>query len=407
MVRGTRSSVNRADPPPSLVRQDGSFPRGRCLCFNRGGMTATDPGTSRQVRSDVLRLDGEEVTFRPGESLYQLAERHRREVPTLCYDPRLEAFGACRLCVVEVEGVRNPVASCTMQCTPGMVVRTSSERIDKYRKTLLELVVSENRELAVDPLRGYASQELRNLVERYGAGGGRFRGRQSGRSKTEGPDADDNPFLLRDYDLCISCYRCVRVCAEQEGDHAISVMNRGFATQITTEFDGKLKDGSCTFCGQCVQTCPTGALADKKAMRGAALPGELKKTRTVCPYCGVGCSVDMMSKGDRIVGIQPAMDGPANEGALCIKGQFAFDFIQHRERLKTPLVRKDGRLVEAGWDEALDAAAAGFVEAQRRHGDEAVYAIASGRAPVEASYAVQKFIRAGFGTNRIDNCSRH
>src|SRR5262249_30470316 len=162
------------------------------------------------------------------------ASRHRREVPTLCYDPRLEAFGACRLCVVEVEGVRNPVASCTTKCTPGMVVRTSSERVDKYRKTLLEMVASENRELDVSPLRGYASQELTVLLDRFGARSGRFQGKQSGKSKKD----DDNPFLLRDYDLCISCYRCVRVCAEQEGDHAISVMNRGFHTQITTEFNG-------------------------------------------------------------------------------------------------------------------------------------------------------------------------
>ena len=366
-------------------------------------MTATDPGTETKVGAATLTLDGEQVAFAPGETLYQLAQRHRREVPTLCYDPRLEAFGACRLCVVDVEGVRNPVASCTTKCTAGMVVKTSSERVDQYRKTLLEMVVSENRELSVSPLRGYASQELTALVDRYEARTGRFQGKQSGRSKLD----DDNPFLLRDYDLCISCYRCVRVCAEQEGDHAISVMNRGFHTQITTEWNGKLKDSSCTFCGQCIQTCPTGALADKKALRAADLPGELVKTRTVCPYCGVGCSVDMLSKGDKIVGIQPAMDGPANEGALCIKGQFAFDFIQHKDRLKTPLVRKHGRLVPVGWDEALDAAAAGFVKAAREHGPEAVYAIASGRAPSESSYAVQKFIRAGYGTNRIDNCSRH
>ncbi len=364
-------------------------------------MTATEPGL--QTGTQTIQLDGEQVTFQPGESLYQVAERHRREVPTLCYDPRLEAFGACRLCVVDVEGVRNPVASCTTKCTPGMVVKTSSERIDRYRKTLLEMVASENREIDVDELRGHSSQELTDLVDRYEARTGRFQGRQSGKTNQQ----DQNPFILRDYDLCISCYRCVRVCAEQEGDHAITVMNRGFHTQITTEFGNDLKDSACTFCGQCVQTCPTGALADKKALRFTELPQPIEKTRTVCPYCGVGCAVDMLTKGDRIVAIQPAMDGPANEGALCIKGQFAFDFIQHKDRLKTPLVRKDGRLVPATWDEALDRAAAGFRKAQQEHGDHAVYAIASGRAPTEASYAVQKFIRAGFGTNRIDNCSRH
>jgi predicted molibdopterin-dependent oxidoreductase YjgC len=351
----------------------------------------------------ALTLDGQPVAFHEGETLYEVARRARREVPTLCYDPRLEPFGACRLCVVEVEGMKTPVASCTTKGAPGMIVRSTSPALEKLRTTLLELVVSENREVDVDPLRGYASQELRVLVERYGARTGRFRGRNSGRTN----HADDNPFILRDYDLCISCYRCVRVCAEQEGDYAISVMNRGFGTQITTEFNGRLKDSACTFCGQCVQTCPTGALADKKALRAAPLPGAITKMRTICPYCGVGCSVELLTKGDKLVGVHPAMDGPANHGALCIKGQFAFDFVQHEDRLKLPLVRQaDGSFMETSWDAALDVAAEGFRRALEQHGRRSVYGIASGRAPHEAAYSMQKFIRAGFGTHQIDNCSR-
>ncbi len=358
--------------------------------------------TETDARVATMTLDGEAVGFTQGETIYEVAQRCRKEIPTLCYDPRLEPFGGCRLCVVEVEGARTPVASCTTKATPEMVVCTTTEAIAKHRKTLLEMVVSENREVDVDPLRGYASQELSALVDRYGAGTGRFAGAGSGVSKE-----DDNPFLLRDYDLCISCYRCVRVCAEQEGDHAINVMNRGFHTQITTEFDGVLKDSSCTFCGQCVQTCPTGALGDKKAMRAAEAPGEIEKTRSICPYCGVGCSVDIMTKGEQVVGIQPAMDGPANLGALCVKGQFAFDFVQHPDRLTMPLVRgEDGAFHETGWDEALDRAAAGFRKALEKHGRYSVYGVASGRAPNEAAYAMQKFIRVGFGTNQIDNCSR-
>ncbi len=361
-------------------------------------MTTTEIGTELST----MTLDGEAVTFSDGETIYEVAERHGKEIPTLCYDPRLEPFGGCRLCAVELEGSRLPVASCTMEATPGMVVRTRTAAIEAHRKVLLEMVASENRELDVDPLRGYASQELTTLVDRYEARTGRFAGRQSGRSR---PD-DDNPFILRDYELCISCYRCVRVCAEQEGDYAISVMNRGFNTQITVEFEGLLNDSACTFCGQCVQTCPTGALADRKAMRGAEIPGEIEKTRTICPYCGVGCSVDLLTKGDKLVGVQPAMDGPANEGALCVKGQFSWDWVQHADRLKTPLVRKDGELVPASWDEAFERAAAGFRAVEQRHGRHAVYAIASGRAPHESAYSVQKFIRAGFGTNYVDNCSR-
>lgn len=376
-------------------------------------MTETAPIPTKTQRASTLVLDGVEVPFQDGESLYQVAQRHRSEVPTLCYDPRLDAFGACRLCVVEVEGFRTPVASCTTRAAAGMKVRTRTDALEQHRKTLLELVASESRDSGdahgkgtpghVDPLRGYASQELATLTARYAVDGTRFAGAHSGRSHRE----DDNPFLLRDYDLCISCYRCVRVCAEREGDHAISVANRGFHTQITTEFGGKLLDSSCTFCGQCVQTCPTGALADRKAMRNAGQPGELTKTRTVCPYCGVGCSVDIVTRGERIVAVQPAMDGPANEGALCVKGQFAWDHVQHPERLKTPLVRDAaGRLVPASWDEALDRAAAGFAKALREHGDESIYAIASGRAPHESAYTIQKLIRAAAGTNFVDNCSR-
>jgi predicted molibdopterin-dependent oxidoreductase YjgC len=352
-----------------------------------------------------MTLDGAPVEFTEGETIYEVAERHRKEVPTLCYDPRLEPFGACRLCVVEVEGMRAPVASCTTKAAEGMVVSTKTEAIDKHRKTLLELVASENREVEVSPLRGFASQELTFLVDRYGARTGRFEGKKSGTTN----EADANPFILRDYDNCISCYRCVRVCQEQEGDHAINVMNRGFHTQIITEFQNDLADSECTFCGQCVQTCPTGALADKKALRFEEKIDEapVNKTRTICPYCGVGCSVDIMTKDDTIIGVQPAMDGPANKGALCIKGQFAYDFIQHEDRLKKPLIRRDdGELHECEWDEALDFAAAGFKSAREKYGRHSIYGVASGRAPHEAAYTMQKFIRAGFGTNYIDNCSR-
>ena len=359
--------------------------------------------TASEAKTRTLTLDGTEVEFTEGETLYEVARRHEKEIPTLCYDPRLEPFGGCRLCVVEVEGQRNPVASCTMKATPGMVVRTQTDAVEAHRKTLLELVVSENREVDVDQLRGYASQELTALVDKYRARTDRFKGKQSGTSRSD----DNNPFILRDYDLCISCYRCVRVCAEQEGDYAISVMNRGFGTQITTEFEGLLENSACTFCGQCIQTCPTGALADRKAMRHIEVPGKIQKTRTICPYCGVGCSVDILTKDDTMVGVLPAMDGPANEGALCVKGQFAHDFVQHHDRLSMPLMRgDDGQLHETDWDTALDRAAAGFKKVLDKYGRHSIYGIASGRAPTEAAYSMQKFIRAGFGTNYIDNCSR-
>ena len=356
-----------------------------------------------ESRSHTIFLDGEEVSYTPGESIFQVAERHRKEIPSLCYDDRLEAFGACRLCVVELEGARNPVASCTTKATPGMRITTKSGKLEMHRRVLMELVTSENRTPDVDELSGYASQEMVTLVDRYDARTGRFEGAKSGTSKP----GDPNPFILRDYENCISCYRCVRVCAEQEGDYAISIAGRGFDTQITTEFDGLLKDSSCTFCGQCVQTCPTGALGDLKALRHKDVEAPVEKTRSICPYCGVGCAVDIMTKGDTIVGIQPAMDGPANEGALCVKGQFAFDFVHHPDRLKTPFIRDDhGKLVPTTWDIALDKAAAGLLAAVNEHGRHSLYAVASGRAPNEAGYTMQKLVRAGLGTSYIDNCSR-
>ena len=360
-------------------------------------------GNGARAASTTLTLDGASMAFTPGETLYQIAKRHEKAVPTLCFDERLDAFGACRLCVVEVDGQKNPVASCTTRAESGMVVRTTSAAVERHRRTLLELVVSENpKSVHIDPLRGYASQELGTLAKRYGVDGTRFAGARSGHSRFD----DLNPMILRDYDNCISCYRCVRVCAEQEGDYAISIANRGFHTQITTEFAGHLEDSACTFCGQCVQTCPTGALADKRAMTHEKTPGKIEKTRSICPYCGVGCSVDILTKAETIVGVQPAMDGPANEGALCVKGQFAWEWSQHADRLKQPLVRKNGKLVAASWEEALDRTAEGFRSARDEHGRHSIYAIASGRAPHESAYSVQKFIRAGFMSNHVDNCSR-
>lgn len=352
----------------------------------------------------AIAVDGREIRLTEGETILSACRRAGVDVPTICDDPRLKPLGACRLCVVEIEGQRRPVASCTTRAVAGMQVRTQSESLQGLRRTMLELVASENPDgLRVDPLRGMVANQVADLAEQHAIRPGRLQGRRSGQSRTD----DDNPFILRDYDSCISCYRCVRVCAEQEGDFAIGIMNRGFESRIVTPFDRTLKDSPCTFCGQCVQTCPTGALGDKKALRSSDVPGETKLTRTVCGYCGVGCSVDVMSRGDTLVGVLPAMDGQANAGALCVKGQFAFDYVQHPDRLKTPLVRNDrGELEPASWEVALDRAADGFRRAAAEHGRHSIYAIASGRAPNEAGYVLQKFVRLGYGCHHVDNCQR-
>ena len=368
--------------------------------------------------SPTITLDGEQVPFSSGETVYEISQRHAKNVPTLCYDDRLDPFGGCRLCVVELEGSRNPVASCTTKAQPGMVICTGTEKIEKYRKTLMELVVSENRQVAVDPLSGYASQELENLVERYQVPvkEGRFQGSRSGRSKE-----DDNPFLLRDYEQCISCYRCVRVCAEQQGDHAISVMNRGFDTRITTEFNGLLRDSDCTFCGQCVQTCPTGALGDKKALKNATLPEKINKTRSTCPYCGVGCQIEYNVKDNDIKYVN-GIDGPANKNRLCVKGRFGFDYVSHAERLTKPLIRIKGKkkelhpsidfsnlhdyFKEVTWKEALEFASSGLLKLKNSDGPSAFAGFGSAKCSNEEAYLFQKLIRTGLKTNNVDHCTR-
>lgn len=335
----------------------------------------------------MLRIDGREVEFRAGQTVLEIAGG----IPTLCYDKRLAPAGSCRLCLVKVKGRPLPAASCTLRAEDGMEIETSTPEIVRYQKTLLRMVLSENPDGECPRCRDIGTCELHALTQRFGVERG-FAGRPSNASKP-----DENPFLLRDYDRCISCYRCTRICAEIEGDYAISPAGRGFDTRIATAFDGELMDSPCTLCGQCIYTCPTGALADKK-MAG---PGATK-TASVCTYCGTGCRIWLHAKDNRVVGVTPDLNGPANEGALCVKGQFGFDFLSSPKRLTKPLIKSNGTFREAEWDEALDLVASRL----RGYKPKEFYAIASGRAPGEAAYLLQKFTRAVMGSNQIDNCSR-
>jgi len=362
------------------------------------------------IRPPVITIDGVETTFTPGETVLEVTKRLGvAEVPHLCWDERLDPAGSCRLCIVEVEGRRTPGASCTLRAEDGMVIRTASDKLRRMQGHLVQMVLSENPAEVSPRNADVGPTELQQLATDFGVSRDRFLGRESNRSKDDG-----NPLLLRDYDHCISCYRCVRICDEVEADHAITMTGRGFAKEIATPFDRGLLDSTCTLCGQCVYTCPTGALADKK-MVGAAERGapaaEQKVTRSICPYCGTGCSIDLHSKveadgTETVIGVTPALDGPVNEGALCIKGQFGFDFVNSGDRLRKPMIRKDGELTEVEWDEALDYTAQRLRSIRDDHGPKAFYSIASGRAPGEGGYMLQKFQRAVMGSNFIDNCSR-
>ncbi len=355
------------------------------------------------IRPLLITIDGVETTFTPGETVLQVTKRVGSDVPHICWDERLDPAGSCRLCIVEVEGRRIPAASCTLPAEEGMVVRTESEKLRRMQANLVQMVLSENP-AAVSPRNvDVGPTELQLLAERFEVGRDRFLGATSNRSKD-----DANPLLLRDYDHCIACYRCVRICAEVEADFAITMTGRGFAKEIATPFDRGLLESTCTLCGQCIYTCPTGALADHKMVGAAEIApaAEQKVTRTICPYCGTGCSIDLHSDGETLLGVTPALDGPVNEGALCIKGQFGFDFVNSDDRLTSPLIKKNGQFEKVDWEEALEYTAQKLRSIRHEYGTKAFYSIASGRAPGEGAFMLQKFQRTVMGSNYIDNCSR-
>jgi formate dehydrogenase alpha subunit len=347
---------------------------------------------------ETFVLDGSPVEFRPGESVLEAARRAGAVIPTLCYDPRLDPAGSCRLCLVLVDG--RPAAACALPAQPDMRVATEDARLGDYRRTLLEMVLSENPPGDCPKCEQLGPCELHSLAEEYGAEAGRFGGATSGEAKDDG-----NPFIIRDYTRCIYCYRCTRICGDVEMAHAIVPIGRGFDTKIATAFDGGLKESPCTFCGQCVQTCPTGALFDKK-MYGKARAEEVTRVPTVCNFCGTGCGIYLHVAGGEVIGTTPDFSAPANEGALCVKGQFAWDFIHSPDRLTTPMIKADGRFREATWDEALDLVTSRFRDIKERHGPDAFCLWASARTVSEANYLFQKFSRAVIGTNNVDNCAR-
>ena len=325
------------------------------------------------------------------------------EVPTLCYDERVGPKGTCRMCLVEVEvdGRKETVAACTAFSQDGMKVETHTQFLKDYRKTILELLLSETsapkKFPADDPT---ARSEFYRAVQEYDAKSDAFPFLD--RRK---PAPDANPFIQRDYDLCIACYRCTSICNEWEQAGAITIDGRGQDSQIFTFFNNELLDSPCTFCGQCINTCPTGALSDRK-LEGKADPDRVERTQTICPYCGVGCGINLLTQDGEIVGSEPDFTAPSH-GSLCVKGQFgSWEFVRSEERLKFPLVRKDGVLRRASWDEALDLIAGKFKEIIESDGPDAIVCWASARVVTEANYLMQKFARTAIGTNNIDNCSR-
>ncbi len=347
-----------------------------------------------------MLVDGRRVELRDGDTVLDAARRAGARIPTLCYDPRLEPGGSCRLCLVEVEGIGRPVPSCAYPASEAMAVRTRSDALHRFRRDLLDLVLSEQPDGECPRCTQIGPCELHLLAVEYGAWGGRFSGAQSGARADDG-----NPFILRDYSHCIYCYRCTRVCNEVEQAHAIVPGGRGFDSRITTLLNRGLMDTACTFCGQCINTCPTGALADLPRAARSAGPVERSVT-TVCPFCGTGCTLELDIAAGRIAGARGDFASPISRGSLCVKGQFGWDFVNSPDRLTTPLIRRDGELRPATWDEVYDAVARRFSEIKEADGPDAMVFWSSARATSESNYLFQKFTRAVIGTNNVDNCAR-
>ncbi len=352
----------------------------------------------------LLVIDGNEVDVRPGETVLAAARRIGVEIPTLCYDERLEPAGACRMCLVEVEGARRLVPSCAQPTAAGMVVRTATPRVERNRRFLLSLHLADtvaDRAAAEDN----NPSRLHELAARHGTAG-EWAPVASPRAARPG---DLNPFIEFRPDRCIACGLCTRYCDEIEGVSAITLAGRGAATTISTADGRSLTDTTCELCGGCVAVCPTGAMTERPALAWGVPERDLEKVRTTCNFCGVGCQIDLNVDRDagRVVKVTPPPPGTTvNDGNLCVKGRFANDFIHHPDRLTTPLVRDaSGELVPASWDEALDRVVAGLGAVAAEHGPDALAFISSSRCTGEENYLIQKMARAAWGTHNVHQCA--
>lgn len=354
----------------------------------------------------MLTLDGAPVEARPGETLLDVARRHGVALPTLCHQDGMRPAGNCRACVVEVDGERTLAASCCRAVQDGMKVRTATERVRRAQQMVLELL-SADQPREPHTLRSelaYWREALRLPKPRFEA--------------HEPPPPDlSHPAIAVRLDACIQCMRCVRACREEQVNDVIAIAGSGPSTRIAFDLDDPLAASTCVACGECVQACPTGALAPAN---GAARVVADREVDSVCPYCGVGCQLTYRVKDERIVEVV-GRDGPANHERLCVKGRYGFDYVHHPQRITTPLVRREGVpktldgfdpsnplaiFREATWDEALARAAQGLREIRERAGPDALAGFGSAKGSNEEAYLFQKLVRTGFGSNHVDHCTR-
>ncbi|AXK81095.1 formate dehydrogenase subunit alpha [Pseudolabrys taiwanensis] len=374
-----------------------------------------DYGTPRPKtdKTVTLTIDGMSVTVAEGTSIMRAAMEMGTQIPKLCATDMVDAFGSCRLCLVEIEGRAGTPASCTTPVAPGMVVKTQTDRLQRLRKGVMELYISDhpldcltcsaNGDCELQDMAGAVG--LRDV--RYGyEGENHVFARKDGKPNDNWlPKDESNPYFTYDPSKCIVCSRCVRACEEVQGTFALTVAGRGFDSRVSPGMEESFLGSECVSCGACVQACPTATLNEKKVI-------EIGKPEhsvvTTCAYCGVGCAFKAEMRGEELVRMVPYKDGEANRGHSCVKGRFAWGYATHKERILNPMIRSSIHepWKEVSWDEAIGYAASEFKRIQKKYGKDSVGGITSSRCTNEETFLVQKLIRAGFGNNNVDTCAR-
>ena len=362
-----------------------------------------DYGTPLRVAETLvtLEIDGKPVTVPAGTSVMRAAVEAGVQVPKLCATDNVEAFGSCRLCLVEVEGRRGTPASCTTLAEPGMKVKTQSPKLAKLRRGVMELYISDH---PLDCLTCAANGDC-ELQDMAGVVGLReVRYGYDGANHLQAERDESNPYFTFDPAKCIVCSRCVRACEEVQGTFALTIEGRGFESKVAAGNHNFL-DSECVSCGACVQACPTATLIEKSVIaKGQAEHSVV----TTCAYCGVGCAFKAEMQGNEVVRMVPFKDGKANHGHSCVKGRFAWGYATHKDRITKPMIREKitDPWREVSWEEAIGRAASEFKRIQAKYGQDSVGGITSSRCTNEESYLVQKLIRAAFGNNNTDTCAR-